>query len=417
MHTGTLPGFLMEADITRIPEQEPSLTAVPVFIGYVQRLDPALQGVPTYITRYSEYERRFCNGAGHDSHAWDYAGGPESVAAQGPYLRSSIFLYFLNGGGPCFVLPVGTLDGSKPRRKDFADTAEAIDRVPEITLILPTDAILLPAADYAGVCEDYLRLCARSAGRFVIMDAGQAEASTNGGGNIAREFVQSLGSEHLQWGAAYYPYLLLKPRTVQDQLQGSSKSVALPSAAAAAAYSVTDQDRGIWKAPANVPVTGVLGLSQRLEIQEMGQLYSPEDGRAVNLLRALHGRGVYVWGARTLAGLNAQAQHVNVRRLQSFIESTLRNRTMFAVFEPNNMRTWLVIRGIFDTFLKEIWESGGLAGGRKEQAYTIQIGLGETMTQADIDEGRMIAHVQIAPKRPAEFISLRIFHQVQSLGN
>lgn len=413
MAAGKLPGFLLEPEITGLGEQEPSLTAIPVFLGYVQRLGTQSLGVPVYITRYAEYERRFCDSANaDDENPWGVLQG-ETQQPVGPFLRSSLYLYFLNGGGPCYVLPVGVIDASRPpQATDFQGVANAIDRVPEITLILPTDAILLPEEAYAQVCNHLLQHCASGGQRFCILDVG-GKLQTQGL-NAVRRFVGNLGRQHLQWGAAYYPYLWLRPRVATAQ--GVQQIFALASAAAAAAYSTTDQERGIWKAPANVPIQGVLGLSTTLSLHEMGALYDPEDGHAVNLIRSIHGRGVYLWGARTLAN-EAPWRYVNVRRLVSFIEASLHHRTLFAVFEPNSLRTWIIVKGICEAFLKSLWEAGGLAGTQQGEAYRVSIGVDESMTQADVDEGRMIVQVQVAPKRPVEFITLKIFHQVQALGN
>jgi uncharacterized protein len=410
MATGVLPGFLLEPEITRLGEQEPSLTAIPVFLGYVERMENTSVGEPVYITRYVAFERRFCRTQNSDdANPWANAQLQTEGWVAGPYLRNSLYLYFLNGGGPCYVLPVGTLDAPyPPQAADFQGVVTALERVPEITLVVPTDARLLPEEDYIQLCRRLLQHCAENH-RFCILDVWEGKMQ---GVPAVQRFVRNLGRQYLQWGAAYYPCLQLRPRVTT----GTETRYVLPSAVAAAAYGKTDQQRGIWKAPANLPIQGVLGLSTALNLREMGAIYDPEHGHAVNLVRSLHGRGIFIWGARTLEN-DAQWRYIHVRRLMSFIEASLRNRTMFAVFEPNSLRTWIIIKGICETFLKGLWEAGGLAGAQQNEAYRVAIGVGESMTQADVNEGRMLVEVQVAPKHPLEFITLKIFHQVQALGN
>ncbi len=421
MSVGKIPGFVLEPEIARLPGQEISLTAVPVFMGYVEDMGSGAVGEPVYIARYADYERRFCrDGKSEDSNPWVASNAADGIAKWGPFLRSSVYLYFLNGGGPCYVLPVGLLDPDHaPVAAHFAGVVQALDRVAAITLVVPTDAILLAPADYFQLCRDLLQHCASGHQRFCIMDAGSG-APISGNGNVeARQFSRSLGDTHLAWGAAYYPYLCL--RSQSEHAVGlsvaSMPKVGLPSSVVAAAIVVTDQARGIWKAPANIAVQGVVGLSAAMTLTEMGDLATPSDGKAVNLMRSIRGRGVFIWGARTLARDDAEWSYLNVRRLASFVETALRDRTLFAVFEPNGMRTWIIVKGICESFLRDLWEAGGLAGTTRAEAFQVTIGLGESMTQADIDEGRMVALVRIAPKHPSEFITIKLFHQVQALGN
>ncbi len=424
MATGKMPGFLLEPEVVRASTQVASPTAVPVFVGYVQSLAQGMRGVVTPIARFSEYVRHFGGGTLTAADLpWAGIAPDGSLMAKGPFLRNSVYQYFMNGGGPCYVLAVGTYATDRlPAAADFADVPSILEHVPEITLVLPTDAILLPAVDYYACCRGLLQHCAEATNRFCILDAGNSGPKVGSGFAAARAFVQALGQRGLTHGAAYFPMLQLRETPIDADQLGANRPmigpmIGLASAAVAAAYGVTDQSRGIWKAPANVALSNVVGLASALSLKEMGELYEPEDGKAVNVIRSIPGRGIYVWGARTLAANDLDWRYVNVRRMMSFVEATLRSRTLFAVFEPNSLRTWIVVKGLCDSFLKGLWEAGGLAGQRKEDAYKISIGLGESMTQADIDEGRLIAIVQLAPRRPAEFITIRLFHQVQALGN
>ncbi len=129
--------------------------------------------------------------------------------------------------------------------------------------------------------------------------------------------------------------------------------------------------------------------------------------------RAFTGRGILVWGARTLAGNDNEWRYVSVRRLFNLIEESVRKSTAFAVFEPNDATTWLKVKGMAEGYLFGLWERGALAGSTPEAAYFVNVGLGKTMTAQDVLEGRMLVELGVAAVRPAEFIILRFTHKLQ----
>jgi phage tail sheath protein FI len=139
----------------------------------------------------------------------------------------------------------------------------------------------------------------------------------------------------------------------------------------------------------------------------------PTAGKSINAIRAFTGKGTMVWGARTLAGNDNEWRYVSVRRLFNMIEESARKATAFAVFEPNDMTTWLKVKGMIESFLYGLWERGALAGPSPAAAYFVNVGLGKTMTTQDILEGRMIVEIGVAAVRPAEFIILRFSHKLQ----
>ena len=416
-----IPGYQLDSDVTRQHDESVSPTAMPVFMGYVQQVSDEDLGKPRLIQSYTEFEKLYCTGFNdEDLNPWSNSESAPNIADFGPFLRSSISLYFQNGGGPCYVLAVGRLDAyTPPHIRHFNDALKELAAVSELTLILPTDAILLPEHDYYALCQALLKHCAKLLNRFCLFDAGSLPMEGGGSGAArARKFCNSLGQSFLAFGASYYPYLQIRPkyeRAVGEEV-GSESKLGLPSAVVAAACYVSDLQRGVWKTPANIQVKGVVGIAPQPSLQEMGRLYEPDNGRSCNLIRMIPGRGVYVWGARTMAGKDPEWRYINVRRLVSFLEAALRDRSQFAVFEPNSIRTWIIVKGICDSFLRDLWEAGGLAGNKREDAYQVNIGEGETMSEADVKEGRMIVLIRVAPKIPAEFITLKIFHQVQALG-
>ncbi len=187
-----------------------------------------------------------------------------------------------------------------------------------------------------------------------------------------------------------------------------------PSSAVAGAYATTDRERGVWKAPANVSLNAVIAPVEKITSKDQERLNVDSDnGKSINAIRGFVGKGTLVWGARTLAGNDNEWRYVSVRRLFNMIEESTKKASQFAVFESNDAVTWLKVKAMIESFLYGIWQQGGLAGSTEEQAYFVNIGLGKTMTQDDILNGRMIAEIGLAAVRPAEFIILKFSHKLQ----
>ena len=175
-----------------------------------------------------------------------------------------------------------------------------------------------------------------------------------------------------------------------------------PSGAMAGIYARSDNSRGVHKAPANEVVCGCTGLSCNYNVGEQDIL----NPIGVNLIRALPGQGIRVWGARTISS-NGLWKYVNVRRLFIYIEESIKANTNWVVFEPNSETLWSRVTRTIETFLATCWRDGALAGSSPEQAFFVECGP-TTMTQDDIDNGRLICQIGIAPVKPAEFVIFRI---------
>ncbi len=187
-----------------------------------------------------------------------------------------------------------------------------------------------------------------------------------------------------------------------------------PSAAMAGVYARVDRNRGVWKAPANVSLNLVSGPSVILTDEEQAGLnVDPNSGKSINAIRNFHGKGTIVWGARTLAGNDNEWRYIPVRRLFIFIEESIRKATEPVVFEPNDANTWTKTRSMIENFLTGLWRDGALAGATPEEAFFVRVGLGQTMNNNDILEGRMIIEIGLAAVRPAEFIILQFMHKLQ----
>lgn len=203
-------------------------------------------------------------------------------------------------------------------------------------------------------------------------------------------------------------YKTLLDRAEQDIM------VLPPSAAIAGIYTKVDNERGVWKAPANVSLSSVSGPYVNINAAEQEDLnVDVNAGKSINAIRAFTGKGILVWGARTLAGNDNEWRYVPVRRFFNFAEESIKKATEQFVFEPNDANTWVRVRAMIENFLILQWRAGALAGAKPEQAFFVKIGLGETMTALDILEGRMIVEIGMAVVRPAEFIILRFSHKMQ----
>lgn len=186
-----------------------------------------------------------------------------------------------------------------------------------------------------------------------------------------------------------------------------------PSAAMAGIYTMVDNTRGVWKAPANVSVNYVNCPAENIDNALQEDLNMPMNGKAVNAIRMFPGEGIKVWGARTLDGNSQDWRYVNVRRTMMFLEESVKNAAKAYVFEPNVAATWMNVKSMIDNFLRSVWKRGGLAGATPEEAYEIHVGLGDTMTANDILDGIMRVTVLVAITRPAEFIEITFQQQMQ----
>jgi hypothetical protein len=187
-----------------------------------------------------------------------------------------------------------------------------------------------------------------------------------------------------------------------------------PSGAVAGVYASVDRERGVWKAPANVSLNSISGLTEAINNADQEELnVDVVAGKSINAIRAFTGRGIMVWGARTLAGNDNEWRYVNVRRFFNMVEESAKKSTHWAVFEPNDANLWTKIRAMIENYLRTLWRDGALAGAKPEHAFFVDVGLGATMSAQDILEGRLIVKIGLAVVRPAEFIILQFSHKLQ----
>jgi len=206
-----------------------------------------------------------------------------------------------------------------------------------------------------------------------------------------------------KYAALYHPYVeILDPTERAAQGRPPKKLLIPPSGFVCGIYARSDIERGVHKAPANEIVRGLTRFEANINKARQDVL-NPE---GINALRFFEGRGNRVWGARTMSS-DPEWKYVNVRRLFIYIEHSIDKGTQWAVFEPNGPRLWANIRQTVEDFLLVLWRDGALLGDKPEQAYFVRCDR-TTMTQNDLDNGRMICLVGVAPVKPAEFVIFRI---------
>lgn len=200
------------------------------------------------------------------------------------------------------------------------------------------------------------------------------------------------------------------------QLVVNKNDVLPPSGAMAGIITRIDASRGVWNAPANVSLSSVFRTTYKLNDAMQGDLNVPIDGKAIDALREFTGRGIVVWGARTLDGNSNDYRYIQVRRTLIYIEQSIKNTLNQFVFAANDGNTWVTVVSTVSNFLQGVWSQGGLMGAKASDAFSVQCGLGSTMTGLDILEGRMIVQVTLQMIRPAEFIELTFTQKMEGVA-
>ncbi|MBU3895425.1 phage tail sheath subtilisin-like domain-containing protein [Serratia rubidaea] len=300
-------------------------------------------------------------------------------AVQKDPLYQSLKLYFINGGGHCYVAPVDKLQALVP----------ALD---DVTLLVQAGADSDPKTGPFATAVS--ALCAAGKTCFALFDGPQAELTKDNVSDVQGKYPGT------PYAAVYYPWLKVNGVDVP------------PSGAVAGVYARVDRERGVWKAPANVEIIGAEPAC-RVSDEVDGLCNVPTSGgKAINVIRRFRGTGPLIWGARTLQSETDTWRYVPVRRLFNAAEKDIRTTMSMALFEPNSAPTWERVRGAVESYVHGLWKQGALLGDTPAQAYFVQCGLGTTMTQADINAGKLILKVGLSAVRPAEFIVLQLTQDV-----
>lgn len=275
---------------------------------------------------------------------------------------------------------------------DFIGEDRGAGRRTGIQAFLDNDVVSLMAIP--GVTDPNVQLmlvahCENTGSRFAVLDIPRDSRKVE-------DIIAHRNIFDTNYAALYHPWL-----NVFDPLDKKNISIP-PSGSILGIYARSDNARGVHKAPANEVVRGCVGLDCQFNTGEQDIL----NPKGVNLIRAFAGQGIRVWGART-ATSNSSWKYINVRTLFIFIEESIKANTNWAVFEPNDEVLWVRVQRTISVFLTNLWRGGSLAGTSPEEAFFVHIGR-DTMSQDDIDNGRLICVIGVAPVKPAEFVIFRI---------
>ena len=331
-------------------------TSVAAFVG---SLPAGPAAVPVLITSFEEFERTFGTAEGETADA--------------------AWLFFQNGGRHAYV---AGLDEARPLRSldAFSDTTFDL-------LVIPATARLSePQATSLAIRG---ALLAEKRNAFYVVDppAGRTAATT-----VAR-WAGSFGGG----GSSAVVFPRLRARFLSGE-----RDVAA-GGAVAGILARTDTDRGVWVSSAGATVQGVLGPTVELDDATVEQLALAR----VNPIRRVPSRGTVLWATRTRADTDSEWQYVNVRRFASFLERSIEQGLQWVVFEPNGPPLWTQVRAQVRTFLQGVFRAGAFPASKPDEAFIVRCDR-TTMTQDDIDAGRLVIQVGIAPIRPAEFVVFRI---------
>lgn len=358
-------------------------SAVPLFIGFTQKRT-SLSAV--FISSFSDYEINF--------------GGQHAGDA---ILYYAIKHFFDNGGVSGYVFSLGSYDEFETltsfdicnllQSKELSHTVAAEQ---SITLLAFPDCIVIPNDDiysWHKVWDRLIALAGARSGIFAILDAP-------GDPDNAAKCISNYSGNEPQYGAAWWPYL------VTSYLKGNSPIVITPSASVIAAIQVKDASHGVWSAPANVSLVKVIRpLYSWLE----GHHFSDENCQALNIIRSFPGKGTRIWGCRTLTqDIDSQYRYVQIRRFISWCEKNITDVCRMFLFEPNNEITWYKLKGVITNWLRKVWYQGGLYGVHESDAFQVLLGIDESMSEIDIQDGRLVIIIRLAVLYPAEFINLTI---------
>jgi uncharacterized protein len=258
--------------------------------------------------------------------------------------------------------------------------------------------VAVPGQGSAQLQAGLIAHCELMRYRFAVLDAELPDASL-------ADVQQQRQSFDTKYAGLYYPWLTI-PDPDPDTLTVIRDFALPPSGHMLGIYARTDEERGVHKAPANEVVRGITGLTRKLNKGEHDILNpSPVN---INVIRDFRpdGRGIRAWGARCITS-DSDYKYVPVRRLLIFVEQSIERGLQWVVFEPNSEMLWARVRRTIRNFLTDVWRSGALEGVKPEEAFFVKCDR-TTMTQTDIDNGRLICVVGVAPVKPAEFVIVRI---------
>ena len=367
------PGVYLEPVFLK-PEAR-LVTGVPGFVGFAG----GVVNKPISLHRKDEFATLF-------------------TARPASFLADAVAGFFDNGGTRCYVVSADA-SPSKAPLDALTSAVASLGPLTDLDLVAIPDAMSLADETTREVAQRrVLEHCAAHGNRLAILDAHPAATTAK---VLAQRRNLTMGQVEPVDGALYYPWVRLSPSSASSE---TLRSVP-PSGHVAGIFSRTDARIGVFKAPANEEVLGVLDLDVDVDVDAQNEL-NPE---GVNCLRAFPGRGIRVWGARTLSR-QPEWRYVSVRRLFLTLRRWIDMNMTWAAFEPNGPRLWVRINRELTAYLTNLWQSGAMAGGAPNEAFYVKCDA-ETNPADSRDAGRVITEIGLAPSAPSEFVVVRIIHR------
>jgi len=371
------PGVYRE-DVFGLPQGSLFLTGVPAFLGTRPRL------ITTDRDRKTIDFGRHNKGGVRMLSLWSQFDRYFAKPYDDSYLAYAVRGFFQNGGLRCYVVIVDNLS---------AETLQA--GLHSIAALNMVDLVCVPELATLGskafeLQQIVVRHCEDAGDRFAILDSRQGDSSDG----VADQWSAIDGHN----GALYYPWL-----KVASFAHGQTKIVP-PCGHVAGVYARTDASRGVHKAPANEALEGVVDLERHLTNSEQDRL----NPKRVNCIRSFPGRGIRVWGARTLSG-HDEWTYVNVRRLFLTAVRWMNWHMTDVAFEPNDARLWARIERELNTYFTEQYRAGALKGRTPAEAFYVKCNA-ETNPPQTRDQNRVVTEIGLAPTTPFEFVVVRFIH-------
>ncbi|WP_433292400.1 phage tail sheath family protein [Actinoplanes sp. CA-030573] len=270
--------------------------------------------------------------------------------------------------------------------------------IPDLVTVASREDGSVDEEMFLGAQKQLIDFCEASHNKMAILDTPPGLNATR-----ALEWRSRLARDSA-FGTLYYPNVVVSNPLARPGATNGELYLTVPTSGhVAGVWARTDATRGVWKAPANEALRGIVRLETDVTSGEQ-DLLNPD---GVNCIRSFGSYGTKIWGARTLAKTDPSWRYINVRRLFNFVEESIRRGTQWAVFEPNDYDLWQRVKRTITSFLRGLWMQGALVGATPEQAFYVLCD-DSNNPPSSVDEGRLIVEIGIAPVKPAEFVIFRI---------